>query len=305
MWSAKFLTPLGVALAWLALGLVLTGILAAICFVLAVFFFVGALVALRQSSEAEKQRAQDALEAWRKQIREWVLEDNPLTKAQLNDPRRDLAATQTRALLRKKLDPDQKREVLEYLAYSNLIDRDSPAVILNKADFSNANLRDLHLRDIWLGFACFRKADFTGATFSDSDVSETNHHIALRMGIPEEDLENPVGKCMLWHSDFSGAILKDARLGGCNLAGADFRGADLDGADLRGAFLKDAKNLTQRQINKAYGSYGREWVEDTRSLPKGINYPEAWRKPIREQRADRERSRGVLHRLARFLRFRD
>jgi uncharacterized protein YjbI with pentapeptide repeats len=165
--------------------------------------------------------------------------------------------------------------------------------MLNETDFSNANLADLHLRGIWLGISCFRNADFTGSTFSDFDVSEANHHRAQRMGVAEEELENPVGECMLWRNDFSGAILKDTRLGGCNLAGADFKDANLDGADLRGAFLKDAKNLTQEQINKAYGSYGRDWVQDTRSLPEGLNYPEAWRKPIREQRADMERNSRI------------
>ena len=123
------------------------------------------------------------------------------------------------------------------------------------------------------------------------------------MGLLEKDLENPVDECMLWHNDFSGAILKDTRLGGCTLAGADFKGTNLDGADLRGAFLKDAKNLTQRQINKAYGSYGRDWVEDTRSLPNGLKPPEEWRKPIREQRADREHRIG--RRIARFLHLRN
>lgn len=259
----------------------------------------------RELETQERWRRQDALENWRCEMKQWVLdEDKPLDEAQLNDPRRDIAATRTRALLRK-LDPDQKREVLETLAYCQLINKSSPVIMLNKADFSNVNLADLHLRDVWLGFICFRNADFTGATFSDFDVSEADQDRAQKMGVPEEDFENPVNKCMLWNNDFSGAILKDTRLGGCNLAGADFKGANLDGADLRGAFLKDVKNLTQKQINKAYGSCERRWVRGTRSLPSSLSPPEAWRKPIREQRADRERSCMAFRHLARFLRLRD
>ncbi len=269
-------TLLGVGLP--AIGFELGSVLGGALVVLGIVCFLGVVVTFFWSP-----RSEDELKEWRKQIQEWVLEDKPLANAQLDDSRRDLTATRTRALL-KKLDPDQKREVLETMAYCNLLDRSSTAVILNKADFSYANLADLHLRNVWLGLICFRKADFTGATFSDFDVSGTNHHIARRMGVPEEDLENPVDESMLWRNDFSGAILKDARLGGCNLAGANFRRANLDGADLRGASLKGAKNLTQKQINKAYGSYGRDWVEDTRSLPSGLKPPEAWRKPIREQK---------------------
>jgi hypothetical protein len=79
--------------------------------------------------------------------------------------------------------------------------------------------------------------------------------------------------------DLSDADLCDARLDGANLRGAelgdalleraDFAGARLGGANLAGASLKEARNLTQAQIDEAFG--------DARTcLPPHLSRPEGW-----------------------------
>ena len=80
-------------------------------------------------------------------------------------------------------------------------------------------------------------------------------------------------------ADLSDADLCDARLDGANLAGAelcealleraDFSGAQLMGANLAGANLKEARNLTQAQIDEALG-------DALTVLPPHLVRPEGW-----------------------------
>ena len=80
-------------------------------------------------------------------------------------------------------------------------------------------------------------------------------------------------------ADLSDADLCDARLDGADLSGADlcealleradFAGARLGGTNLAGANLKEARNLTQGQIDEAFG--------DTLTvLPPHLVRPEGW-----------------------------
>lgn len=80
-------------------------------------------------------------------------------------------------------------------------------------------------------------------------------------------------------ANLSGADLSDARLDGANLSGADlcdarleradFTGAKLGGTNLAGASLKDARNLTQGQIDEAFG-------DALTLLPPYLVRPEGW-----------------------------
>lgn len=80
-------------------------------------------------------------------------------------------------------------------------------------------------------------------------------------------------------ADLSDADLSDARLDGANLSGADlcealleradFARAKLGGANLAGASLKDARNLTQSQIDEALG-------DALTILPTHLARPEGW-----------------------------
>ena len=63
---------------------------------------------------------------------------------------------------------------------------------------------------------------------------------------------------------------------GTNLANADLTGADLNQAELvqanlRGADLSEARDLTQKQVDSAYG-------DEKTKLPKGIVRPKPWTK---------------------------
>jgi hypothetical protein len=80
-------------------------------------------------------------------------------------------------------------------------------------------------------------------------------------------------------ADLSNADLSDARLDGANLSGADlgeavldradFAGANLGRVNLAGASLREARNLTQAQIDEALG--------DTLTvLPPHLKRPEGW-----------------------------
>ena len=68
---------------------------------------------------------------------------------------------------------------------------------------------------------------------------------------------------------------------------ADFDGADITEADLRGADLQLAKNLTQEQIESAFGySGGQEYMPDT-LLPDDLTPPDAWKKLLSLQIKER------------------
>jgi hypothetical protein len=75
----------------------------------------------------------------------------------------------------------------------------------------------------------------------------------------------------LAHARLTGADLTGANLSDARLDHADLNGAQLAEATLCGSSLKGARNLTQAQIEKAYGD------EDTR-LPAGLVRPARWRK---------------------------
>jgi Pentapeptide repeats (8 copies) len=80
-------------------------------------------------------------------------------------------------------------------------------------------------------------------------------------------------------ADLTDADLSDARLDGANLSGAefgdavlervDFAGARLGGANFAGANLKEARNLTQAQIDEALG-------DSLTALPPHLTRPEGW-----------------------------
>ncbi len=57
----------------------------------------------------------------------------------------------------------------------------------------------------------------------------------------------------LSRTNLQGADLRDAKLQGADLRRANLQGADLFEANLRSAKLRDAKNLTQEQLDGACG----------------------------------------------------
>jgi hypothetical protein len=240
----------------------------------------GLVTVLRPRAEREEQwREQEALDRYLAQMQEWLEDENrPLLKSRPADQRRKLARTQTLTVL-KKLGPNGKRDVLEFLWEQALIKNSSfiihPIVRLAGADLSNAHLANIDLYG----------ANLDGINLSGADLSGAR----LCWFIPHENNPNlhwPVDTTRLSRADLSCTVLRGTTLAGCPLVGADFNGAVLDGADLRRADLSQTHNLTQEQINQAYGTYQQNRVPDTK-LPNHLKAPPAWRKPIHEQKRER------------------
>jgi uncharacterized protein YjbI with pentapeptide repeats/tetratricopeptide (TPR) repeat protein len=125
-----------------------------------------------------------------------------------------------------------------------------------KADLSDANLREADLSKADLREANLSGADLTEAYLNDADLSKAD---LSKVDLSKAELgekANLNGACLrcaylgytdlrcanLNEADLSGAVLSGANLSGANLRGADLRDADLNEADLGGADL-EAANL--------------------------------------------------------------
>ncbi len=111
--------------------------------------------------------------------------------------------------------------------------------VFNRADFSNAVLAR----------ADATRARFEGADFSGADLT--------RMKLIEARCEDAV---------FADAVLTRAVATNARFARADFTNARLDDADFSGADLRQARGLTQAQLNQACGDRATR-------LPRGLRLP--------------------------------
>jgi len=125
-----------------------------------------------------------------------------------------------------------------------------------EVDFTDAVLRDATLTQAKLTTSQFvgadmRRADLTEGLFNESDFTQADLSSAIAKG-----------------ANFSGAKLREARLPMATLDGADLSGVDmqdtraadislegatLEGANLVGADLRNARGLTQEQLDTACG----------------------------------------------------
>jgi uncharacterized protein YjbI with pentapeptide repeats len=143
-----------------------------------------------------------------------------------------------------------------------------------------ASLKDADLSDAVLGLLQATEADIQrarirrSARVRDVDVSKT-------------ELSQPKDVSHLNGSDLSGAVLKRTQLVGCKLRSADFAGTDLDEADLRAADLRHADNLTQEQIERAYGSKNQKGGMPDTLLPDDLEAPLKWKLPLKQQQEAR------------------
>ena len=113
---------------------------------------------------------------------------------------------------------------------------------LTFARLKGANLRFAHLKNSKLSQAHFESADLFAAHLEGSDLHSTH---------------------------LQGANLHDAHFEDAEFTNADLKDAKLPGTHLEGADLRHAQNLTQQQINQAFG-------DRTTKLPRGIQRPELW-----------------------------
>jgi hypothetical protein len=249
--------------------------------------------ALPEIEAQERWREQDTLEKYFAEMRQ-RLDDNdtPLNQLPPDRPALKSAQEDTKWIL-QRLSPEGKRKVVSFLHGRGLIRAGSPIISLVRADLSEANLSDLGLADAALSYANLSGADLSDSRLCVLQATEADKQRARRrrnanvtdLILSEIEESRPIDESRLDHSDLSGAVLKRTRLAGCKLRYADFAGADLDEADLRAADLRYADNLTQQQIETAYGSKG---VGDT-LLPDDLEAPLKWKLSLKEQQEARQR----------------
>jgi len=127
--------------------------------------------------------------------------------------------------------------------------------ILSNADLSNADLHDANLSDAILSNADLFDADLSNADLSDAGLSDANLSDAILARANLSDAN-------LFNANLRGTDLSNANLGDAILAQANLSNADLSNANLSGAVLSNVRDLTQTQLDSAYGT-------DTK-LPDGL-----------------------------------
>src|SRR5215217_1755018 len=225
--------------------------------------------------EVEEQRAQDtALQAYLDQMSLLMLEKD-LHDSEAGSDVRTLARARTLTVLRR-LDGTRKGSVVQFLAESDLIVKDSSVL-----DLTGADLREVILSGTELSGLDFNPppydgpAQLFGTNLSDADLSHailgaTDLHNARLI---RADLSNAnLGEAYLRGADLSGADLSNALLQDTLLYDPRFPedAADLSGVDLSDAYLEGAK-VTEEQLEQASSLEGatmpngqkyEDWIKD-------------------------------------------
>ena len=121
---------------------------------------------------------------------------------------------------------------------------------LFQADFSYQGIRAVDLSNSRLRQANLSLSTMNGVNFSGANLSIANLFGGRFTG-----------------ANFSGADLTNATLVGGYFSGASFSGANISGANLGGADLRNARGLTQRQLNTACGDTYTQ-LRDGLTLPR-------------------------------------
>lgn len=146
-----------------------------------------------QLDAQEPWRGQDALDAYLKQMQQWLDDENrPLLELPPEAPRRKSARIQTREVLRR-LDPDGKRSVLQFLQEQGLIKHDETTISMYEADLSEASLSGVSVTDAKLDYAILRNADLSDATLcGDSQVNIAGLEASTQKGGDYFDYTRPM-----------------------------------------------------------------------------------------------------------------
>jgi uncharacterized protein YjbI with pentapeptide repeats len=217
---------------------------------------------------------------------------------------RVVAQAETLAVLEGESDPTRKRILLLFLYDSALIDNGKPIITLARANLSSVDMTEARLKSANLTEADLSKANLSAANLLAANLSKANLSAAnmteayLReASLRDVDLtdanlrgayllaadltEANLSGANLSKANFSAAHLSaahllaadltDVNLRGAYLLAADLADANLSGANLLAADLRRAKNLTQEQINLAYG-------DEHTKLPDDLQRPAHWSK---------------------------
>jgi uncharacterized protein YjbI with pentapeptide repeats len=208
-----------------------------------------------RQQQIEDQRSQDtALQAYFDGMTNLLIDEQgtQLRKLEPDTEVQRLIQARTETLF-AILDKDREVSVVLFLARSDVIPKGDPLVSLAGIDLSFIDLRGIDLSETSLAGSTLRHAILTNANLSRSDLGNAN--------LSEADL----GGANLSEADLGGANLIDANLGGANLSDANLSGAslsdarlsradlseaDLSEADLSYADLRDAKGVTNKELEQ-------------------------------------------------------
>jgi len=166
-----------------------------------------------------------------------------------NSEARTLARARTLTVL-SRLDPEDKRSVLQFLYESGLILRDEGTG--TAVDEPSALIGDC------TPYVLLRGADLSGASLSGASLSDTNLREAdLRDADLRETIPFPGGqyapshaRSILYGADLRRADLRKAHLSSTDLCSANLKGSELSGVDLSGVTLLGAKGVTIDRLVK-------------------------------------------------------
>jgi uncharacterized protein YjbI with pentapeptide repeats len=250
----------------------------------------------------EDLRAQaTALQSYIDQMSRLLTEEN-LSESPEDEVRR-VARAHTLTVL-GTVEGERKFDVVQFLAENELIQGDDPIVSLRTADLKGAQyqgatdevaagervgealddvnlsgtqLDNANLRHIQLRNARMNKALTYNASLEVANLQSVSFMNAL---IVDTDLTG----ANLNKAEFDRAALDNTDLSGASLVGADISaylaGTCFIHADLRDADLEGASQLTNKQLQQAFGNQNTK-------LPDTWRRPDAWSKPIEQQRKDK------------------
>jgi hypothetical protein len=132
-------------------------------------------------------------------------------------------------------------------------------LILSRTDLRQGILIYAHLEEAYLNDAHIEGADLREANLERAYLWAAHIEEACLWGAHLEGAR-------LWDAHLERAILENARLEGADFTKAHLEGADLNCAHLEASNLRDAKGLTQKQIDSAY-------CDDKTKLPPGLKCP--------------------------------
>jgi uncharacterized protein YjbI with pentapeptide repeats len=217
---------------------------------------------------ASDNQQEAALQEYIKEMSEILLEKN-LRKSEVDAEVRKIACIRTLTVLHR-LDNSRKKNIVQFLYESGLIDKNEPIVNLRGANLNRVslfgvsldgtNLNGANLREANLGGASLYGTNLQGADLTRAilSMSRVNKVDLRRAYIPKATyfVLNPLGRAFL-SGYFEGMVqrwsetnLQEANLGHALLAEADLRGTNLTRADLHSAFLVKA-NLQSAKLSGA------------------------------------------------------
>lgn len=242
--------------------------------------------ARRQAQESEAENADNqreaALQVYIDRMSELLLA-NYLQDFVIGKGVGQIAQVRTLIVLRR-LDGERKGNVLQFLQYANLINKDNPIVHLKDinlaetklrgGDLSGSTLRGANLTRAKLNAISFYGANLAGANFTEADLSVADFSRTNLAGVHLTCAN--LGEANFSGANLTGAFLTGADLDGANLTGANLRSvvliganlirADLSGADLSSTNLSDTKGVTDEQLSKAKSLKGA-------IMPNGSTHP--------------------------------